>query len=98
MAVIYRSVRAQASLGEFSAFLRPHLPAAAFSGTKINDLYNKNGPDKFNLRDRGYLAHVHPLELWLVGFMQDHPRATLAEADRRQALLLIWSDLSSPLV
>jgi membrane peptidoglycan carboxypeptidase len=79
MAVIYRSVRAQASLGEFSAFLRPHLPAAAFSGTKINDLYNKNGPDKFNLRDRGYLAHVHPLELWLVGYMQDHPRATLAE-------------------
>ncbi len=45
----------------------------------MEDLYDKNGPDKFDLRDRGYLAHVHPLELWLVDYIQHHPQATLAE-------------------
>ena len=31
-------------------------------------LYDKYGPDKFNLQDRGYLAHVHPLELWMLNY------------------------------
>ena len=79
MAVIYRSVRTGASLDQFSAFLRSHLPPTMLAHKNLEDLYNKNGPDKFNLQDRGYLAHVHPLELWLVGYMQDHPQATLTE-------------------
>jgi membrane peptidoglycan carboxypeptidase len=79
MAVIYRSVRADAGLDEFSAFLRSHLPAAALAGRNVEDLYAKLGPDKFDLQDRGYLAHVHPLELWQVGYMQNHAKATLAE-------------------
>ncbi len=33
-----------------------------------------------SLADRGYVARVHPLELWLVGFLRRHPGATLAEA------------------
>ncbi len=33
-----------------------------------------------SLRDRGYIAGVHPLELWLVRYLQDHPNATRAEA------------------
>ncbi len=32
-----------------------------------------------SLADRGYVARVHPLELWLVGYLQKHPGATLAE-------------------
>jgi membrane peptidoglycan carboxypeptidase len=32
-----------------------------------------------SLADRGYVARVHPLELWLVGFLRQHPGATLAE-------------------
>lgn len=33
-----------------------------------------------SLADRGYVARVHPLELWLVGFLRRHPGATLGEA------------------
>lgn len=33
-----------------------------------------------SLADRGYVARVHPLELWLVGFLRRHSDATLAEA------------------
>ena len=32
-----------------------------------------------SLADRGYVARVHPLELWLVGYLRQHPDATLAE-------------------
>lgn len=32
-----------------------------------------------SLADRGYVARVHPLELWLVGYLRQHPRATLTE-------------------
>ena len=32
-----------------------------------------------SLADRGYVARVHPLELWLVGFLRRQPGATLTE-------------------
>ncbi|MFS2164381.1 transglycosylase domain-containing protein [Variovorax sp. Varisp62] len=32
-----------------------------------------------SLADRGYVARVHPLELWLVGFLQRHPGASLTQ-------------------
>lgn len=42
-----------------------------------------------SLADRAYLARVHPLELWLVGYLQQHPEAGLkalltASAEERQ--------------
>ena len=34
---------------------------------------------ELSLADRGYVARVHPLELWLVGYLRSHPAATLTE-------------------
>ena len=78
-AVIFRSVRPQAGLDESAAFMRAHLLPSALAASDLAELYSKYGPDKFNLNDRGYLAHVHPLELWLLNYWQQHPQATLAE-------------------
>lgn len=44
-----------------------------------------------SLADRGYVARVHPLELWLVGYLRHHPGASLTEvldasASERQAV------------
>lgn len=78
-AVIYRSVRPQDGIERFRAFFEAHLPASALAGKSLEDLYNKYGPDKFNLQDRGYLARVHPLELWLLNYRDRHPQATLGE-------------------
>ncbi len=72
-AVIFRSVRPQAGLGEFTTFMHAHLPAGALANQDMQELYAKYGPDKFNLNDRGYLAHVHPLELWLLHYREQHP-------------------------
>ena len=78
-AVIYRSVRAEDGPEKFDAFLSAHLPDEELAKVDLDDLYPKYGPDKFNLQDRGYLAHVHPLELWLLNYRQRHPQASLAE-------------------
>ena len=78
-AVIFRSVRPQAGLDEFTTFMRAHLPAATLARQDLPELYAKYGPDKFDWNDRGYLAHVHPLELWLLQDRERHPKATLRE-------------------
>jgi membrane peptidoglycan carboxypeptidase len=80
LAVVYRSVRPEASLQEFAAFLRTYLPSMPLSDWRLAVLYEKYAFDKFNLADRGYLARMHPLELWLLWYLRQHPGATLAEA------------------
>ena len=84
-AVIFRSVRPEAGREQFNAFLAAHFPAEELDNPKLGDLYAKYGPDKFNLQDRGYLARVHPLELWLLNYREHHPQATLAEIDAKSS-------------
>jgi membrane peptidoglycan carboxypeptidase len=79
LAVIYRSVRPQASPDLFAAFMRAYPAGAALTVKGIGGLYEKYGPDKFSLEDRGYLAGVHPLELWLLEYSHRNPVATLDE-------------------
>ena len=88
LAVVYRSVRPEATVAEFTTFLHAHLRVPVQSN-QFAALYQQYGSDKFNLADRGYLARVHPLELWLIWYLTEHPRATFAEvvsasADERQ--------------
>ena len=42
-------------------------------------LYLSYSPDRMSLSDRGYVAGVHPMELWLVRYLQDHPGASWDE-------------------
>ena len=78
-AVIFRFVYPQASFEQFTAFLRSHVPAAAVAQQDLPKLYTEFAPGKFDLNDCGYLAHVHPLALWLVPYLDAHAKATLAD-------------------
>ena len=93
-ATVYRTLEPTAALPQFSDFMRGKLPQHAFSENSIEDLYEKFGPEKYSLADRGYIAGIHPLELWLVGFLRQHPGATLSQAveasrDERQSVY-VW--------
>ena len=79
LTVVFRSVKPEARIEEFRQFLRQRLPSSQLPDTAINDLYQRYSPKQFNLQDRGYLARVHPLELWLVGYLRHHPDATIKE-------------------
>ncbi|MDT4796394.1 penicillin-binding protein 1B [compost metagenome] len=82
MAAIHRYLQPQADLATFAAFMRERVPKAnpALTDKRVEELYTRYGPGAFNLNDQGYVARVHPLELWLLGYLQAHPKATYREA------------------
>lgn len=91
LAVIYRTIAPQASLADMAAFFTRNLPAPRLDNDTLQTLYDKYGPGRFDLADEGYLAGVHPLALWVVGYLRTHPSATLKEtlaasSEQRQAV------------
>ena len=91
LATIFRSIDPEAGEGSFSGFLGKHLGPDKPTEAESKILYDKYAPGKFSLADRGYIIGVHPLELWVVGFLRAHPGATdtqvlEASSDERQAV------------
>ncbi|WP_233201231.1 transglycosylase domain-containing protein [Chromobacterium alticapitis] len=80
LAVIFRSVHPQADEAAMAAFIAKHLePPLKTDQKTLDKLYAEMGPDRFNLADRGYLASIHPLELWMAAYLQAHPGAGWSE-------------------
>lgn len=77
--VIFRYVRPTGSLQDLKTFLRQTVPQATVSDTLIEKWYEEVSPGKFSLNDTGFLARVHPLELWTIKFLQDNPSASTRE-------------------
>lgn len=89
LTVVFRTVRPEASVGELSAFLRgrARVTGKPLTDAKIADLYARHAPGRFDLQDRGYLAGIHPLELWTVAFLRAHAGAgwtQVADASRAE--------------
>jgi hypothetical protein len=45
----------------------------------VAKLYDQYAIGNWSLADRGYLASVHPLELWMAAYLRLHPGATLTQ-------------------
>lgn len=91
LAAVFRYLSPQAPVEELGAFLDQRLEGSPQSAAQLVRLYQRNGPEAFDLPDRGYVARVHPLELWLVAYLSKHPQATWSEVvqasfDQRQAV------------
>jgi membrane peptidoglycan carboxypeptidase len=97
VATVLRSVAPRESNAWFNARMREALkntPAAAsLDDAELATLYTKYGSDRFNLNDRGYIASVHPLELWLLDYLRAHPGASLdqVQKDSRDVRLSTYS-------
>ena len=76
LATVFLSVHPDARLAELQAFLTAHLPHEAIGERELWDLFLGYSPQKLNLADRGYVSGIHPLELWLVRYLQAHPGAS----------------------
>jgi membrane peptidoglycan carboxypeptidase len=80
LAAVYRYLDPKADITAFSSFIKGRLNnPASFDESDYQYLYETYGPDKFDLSDRGYIAQIHPLELWLVGYLRAHPAAGWSE-------------------
>jgi membrane peptidoglycan carboxypeptidase len=78
-AVMFRYIRPNDSADAMEAFITATVPQAKVSPELLTKWYQEFAPGKFNLNDQGYLARVHPLELWLVKYLQDTPETTVKE-------------------
>jgi membrane peptidoglycan carboxypeptidase len=83
LAAVHRYLLPQASQASFNSFVRSHLKNAKTHDTltdeRLDRLYRDYGPGAYNLPDQGYIAKVHPLDLWLLGYLLNHPDATVAD-------------------
>ncbi|WP_042880310.1 transglycosylase domain-containing protein [Cupriavidus necator] len=79
MTVTLLSARPYLDEASYIHIMRARLGDKQLAKEDLPALYRKYGKDKFNLNDRGYLSRVHPLELWMVEYLDQHPDATLAE-------------------
>ena len=80
LASVFFALEPDAGIDDMASFLRERLPGEERSEKELRSLYDIYNPGRFSLADRGYVAGVHPLELWLVGHLRRHPGASLAEA------------------
>ena len=88
LAMIFRSVRPEDSVALMQSFLARHVREGVPAST-AGEMYSQFAPNRFSLNERGYLAGVNPLELWLVAYLYHHPHVTrsqviAASADQRQ--------------
>ncbi|HUL65461.1 MAG TPA: transglycosylase domain-containing protein [Burkholderiaceae bacterium] len=65
---------------ELAAFLQRRLTQPNLSAAAVRALYEKHVANARSLATRAYAAGIHPLELWVIGFLRQHPGAPLSEA------------------
>ncbi len=89
LAMLYQAVYPNADTSALSDYLNAHLSATDLDVETVEQLRRKYSPANFDLQDQGYITKVHPLELWVVGYLIQHPEATRTEviaasAEQRQ--------------
>ncbi|MGE8353387.1 MAG: transglycosylase domain-containing protein [Pseudomonas protegens] len=83
LAAVHRYLLPDASQENFNRFVRAHMKNAKTSekltDERLDKLYAGYGPGAYDLPDQGYIAKVHPLDLWLLGYLMNNPEATFSQ-------------------
>jgi len=80
MAAVHRYLFPHADQATFNSFVRSHLRSDKVPDERLAKLYQSYGPGAYDLPDQGYIAKVHPLDLWLMGYLLNNPQATFQQA------------------
>ncbi|WP_460151963.1 transglycosylase domain-containing protein [Pseudomonas sp. S2_B07] len=79
LAAVHRYLLPQASQESFNTFVRSHLKGAKLTekltDERLQRLYESYSPGTYDLPDQGFIAKVHPLDLWLMGYLLNNPDA-----------------------
>ncbi|MGZ8930528.1 MAG: transglycosylase domain-containing protein [Methylosarcina sp.] len=79
LTMLYRAIYPDRDWSQLNGFLSTYISKAVLTKEDIYGLYDKYSVDKFDLQDQGFITKIHPLELWLVGYLSKHPSATREE-------------------
>ena len=85
LAIALRAVYPEASPEIVRDLLASRVPGRALSDKAMTELYEQAAPEAMPLVDRGYVAGVHPLELWVAGYLRRHPGAGMGQVVRASA-------------
>jgi len=80
LTIVHRYLYPGADLGSYIQFIRDRLPTSALTDRQLAAMYKKYRHDAYTLADLGYLAAMHPLELWLLGYLQKPGKLSLDDA------------------
>ncbi len=88
LVLVYTAIAPSPSPQALRTFLATYLSTKTDDATAAK-LLATYAPDKYALADRAYISGVHPLELWLVSYLQHHVDASRSEimsasSDERQ--------------
>jgi membrane peptidoglycan carboxypeptidase len=76
LAAVYRTIHPEGTVQQFGTFINDNLPDKnEVEQDKLGKMYETYDPANMSLADRGYVASIHPLELWLVRYLAMHPKA-----------------------
>ena len=76
LSAVARTVMPEQTLSQFSTFITSNLPSAnELPPERLPKLYDQYAPANMSLADRGYVSSLHPLELWVVGYLRTHQNA-----------------------
>jgi membrane peptidoglycan carboxypeptidase len=78
LAALFLATSPRASEAAMTDFVRQHMPKQSFAEItpdRLDKLYAQFAGNKLSLNDEAYVAGVHPLEIWLVTYLQTHPNA-----------------------
>lgn len=81
----YRFIYPEVAEADFIRFMQQRFSDNPLTVAQWRQLYRKYAPAEFSLPDQAYLARSHPLELWLLGYLQQETNPSLAEAIRLSA-------------
>jgi len=79
LAAVHRYLVPEADRATFDRFLTTRLTGSDLSEKDLDALYTRYSPGSYSLPDQGYIARVHPLDLWLLGYLIKHPDAGISE-------------------
>ncbi|NOT17130.1 MAG: hypothetical protein HOP20_03555 [Sulfuriferula sp.] len=90
LAAVFRYLAPDENLASFTKFMRSRSATGeSLSDSALANLYAQYAPNAYSLADLGYIAQVHPLELWLVSYLREHPQHTfdtVVAASREQRI------------
>lgn len=85
LTIVHRHLFPNADQATYIRFIRGQMPSSTLTDKQLASMYKKYQPGAYNLQDMGYLAGLHPLELWLLDYLQQPGETSLSDAINKSA-------------
>jgi membrane peptidoglycan carboxypeptidase len=83
LTIVHRHLFPKADENAYMRFIRKELPDGMMTDKQLLTMYDRYKPGAYNLQDMGYLASLHPLELWLLDYLQQPGQKSLKDAGEK---------------